>query len=150
MVAAWMKIAILGLKALQASKKRRPQAKASSQSIKMPRLPTCSPGLGNFARGSEDLLIEQGDTVNFQPAKSPVWDTAITAFALGEKGAVDQQITTKAADWLLQKEVRRFGTGSAPASVLNQQLPRVTSPKRARSEPLAKCTAHGAVTSNLA
>jgi squalene-hopene/tetraprenyl-beta-curcumene cyclase len=70
------------------------------------------PDLARAINQMEDLLIEQGDTVNFQPAKSPVWDTAITAFALGEKGAVDQQITTKAADWLLQKEVRRKGDWS--------------------------------------
>jgi hypothetical protein len=31
-------------------------AKTSSQSIKMPRLPTRPQGLGNFARGSKDLI----------------------------------------------------------------------------------------------
>jgi squalene-hopene/tetraprenyl-beta-curcumene cyclase len=70
------------------------------------------PDLARAIGQMEDLLIDQGETVDFQPAKSPVWDTAITAFALGEKGAVEQQITTRAADWLLQKEVRRKGDWS--------------------------------------
>jgi squalene-hopene/tetraprenyl-beta-curcumene cyclase len=60
----------------------------------------------------EDLLIEQDGSIHFQPAKSPVWDTAITAFALGEMGAQDQTAMTRAADWLLQREIRRKGDWS--------------------------------------
>ena len=65
----------------------------------------------------EDLLLDNGDLLVFQPAKSPVWDTAIAAFALGELLAVapDEKVQrqlTKAADWLLEKEVRRKGDWS--------------------------------------
>lgn len=64
-------------------------------------------------RQIEDLLLEREDAVQVQPAKSPVWDTAITAFALGELGHSGCLAMTKAADWLLQKEVRRKGDWSA-------------------------------------
>jgi squalene-hopene/tetraprenyl-beta-curcumene cyclase len=60
----------------------------------------------------EDLLLDRGQTLSFQPAKSPVWDTAIAAFALGELGGADPAKLTKAADWLLDKEVRRKGDWS--------------------------------------
>jgi squalene-hopene/tetraprenyl-beta-curcumene cyclase len=57
----------------------------------------------------EDLMLDRGDSLIFQPAKSPVWDTAIAAFALGELGDTDSRKLTAAADWLLSKEVRRKG-----------------------------------------
>ena len=65
----------------------------------------------------EDLLLDNGDLLVFQPAKSPVWDTAIAAFALGELLAVSpdpaaQRQLTRAADWLLDREVRRKGDWS--------------------------------------
>ncbi len=65
----------------------------------------------------EDLLLDNGDLLVFQPAKSPVWDTAIAAFALGELLAVAPDPAaarqlTRAADWLLEKEVRRKGDWS--------------------------------------
>ncbi len=65
----------------------------------------------------EDLLLDNGDLLVFQPAKSPVWDTAIAAFALGELLAFSpdpgaQAQLTRAADWLLEREVRRKGDWS--------------------------------------
>ena len=63
-------------------------------------------------RQIEDLLLEHEDELQIQPARSPVWDTAITAFALGELGPSECPATTKAADWLLRKEVRRKGDWS--------------------------------------
>ncbi len=57
----------------------------------------------------EDLFLERGDGIHFQPAKSPVWDTAITTFAPGELGRADKQKLMQAADWLLRKEIRRKG-----------------------------------------
>lgn len=57
----------------------------------------------------DDLMLERGDSLLFQPAKSPVWDTAIAAYALGELGETDSRKLTAAADWLLSKEVRRKG-----------------------------------------
>ena len=60
----------------------------------------------------EDLLIETEDRFQFQPCFSPIWDTAIAAFALGEAGLGDPVALTKAADWMLSKEVRRKGDWS--------------------------------------
>ncbi len=47
-----------------------------------------------------------------QPCFSPVWDTAIAAYALGEGGAAPQEAMRRVADWLLSKEVRRQGDWS--------------------------------------
>ena len=61
----------------------------------------------------DDLILENEQTLIFQPAKSPVWDTAIAAFALGEFAEAEPARLTRAADWLLTKEVRRKGDWSA-------------------------------------
>ncbi|WP_447971908.1 squalene--hopene cyclase [Nitrospira sp. M1] len=60
----------------------------------------------------EGLIIEREETLQFQPSLSPVWDTAISMFALGELGAGDSEAMRHAADWLLSKEVRRKGDWS--------------------------------------
>lgn len=60
----------------------------------------------------DGLLLERGDSIDFQPCKSPVWDTAIAAFALGELGHPVNGSLTQAADWLLDKEIRRKGDWS--------------------------------------
>ena len=58
----------------------------------------------------EKLGIEEADTFRMQPCKSPVWDTAYALFALGEAGvAKDDPRMVKAADWILQKQVRKPG-----------------------------------------
>jgi squalene-hopene/tetraprenyl-beta-curcumene cyclase len=44
-----------------------------------------------------------------QPCFSPVWDTAIAAYALGEARVDAQPALRKTADWFLNKEVRRKG-----------------------------------------
>jgi squalene-hopene/tetraprenyl-beta-curcumene cyclase len=44
-----------------------------------------------------------------QPCFSPVWDTAIAAFALGESEDAPTATLRRTADWLLSKEVRREG-----------------------------------------
>jgi squalene-hopene/tetraprenyl-beta-curcumene cyclase len=74
--------------------------------------PNDHPDLIQAIRQFEDLLIETDDRFQFQPCVSPVWDTAIAAFALGEAGLADQATLTRAADWLLSKEVRRRGDWS--------------------------------------
>ncbi len=66
----------------------------------------------------EDLILERDGKAIFQPCKSPVWDTAIAAFALGEQGPekLDAAATAamqKAANWLLTKEIRRKGDWAA-------------------------------------
>ncbi len=60
-------------------------------------------------RHFDNLILDRGDSLIFQPAKSPVWDTAIAAFALGELGQADAARLAAAADWLLANEVRRKG-----------------------------------------
>jgi squalene-hopene/tetraprenyl-beta-curcumene cyclase len=58
----------------------------------------------------EKLGIEEKDTFRMQPCKSPVWDTAYALFALGEAGVPpDDPRMVKAADWILQKQVRKPG-----------------------------------------
>jgi squalene-hopene/tetraprenyl-beta-curcumene cyclase len=71
------------------------------------------PDLMQAIQHFDDLLIETDTSLNFQPCKSPVWDTAIAAFALGEMGEIDPTRLTVTADWLLDKEVRRKGDWSA-------------------------------------
>jgi squalene-hopene/tetraprenyl-beta-curcumene cyclase len=63
-------------------------------------------------RHFESLLLETEDRFIFQPCVSPIWDTAIAAFALGEAGHADAGHMTRTADWLISKEVRRRGDWS--------------------------------------
>jgi squalene-hopene/tetraprenyl-beta-curcumene cyclase len=64
--------------------------------------------LGQF----EALITETPDTLYFQPCFSPVWDTAIAMFALGELGTAPASALTRAADWLIAREIRRRGDWS--------------------------------------
>jgi squalene-hopene/tetraprenyl-beta-curcumene cyclase len=58
----------------------------------------------------DNLILETETRFQFQPAVSPIWDTAICAYALGEtEFAPAPEALTKAADWLLTKEIRRKG-----------------------------------------
>ena len=63
-------------------------------------------------RHFESLLIETEDRFIFQPCVSPIWDTSICAFAMGEAGLKDDPRLTRAGDWLISKEVRRKGDWS--------------------------------------
>jgi squalene-hopene/tetraprenyl-beta-curcumene cyclase len=64
-------------------------------------------------RHFESLLIESDERFIFQPAVSPIWDTAICAFAMGESGVPSNDPRlVRAADWLISKEVRRKGDWS--------------------------------------
>ena len=74
--------------------------------------PEDHPDLADAVKHFESLLIETEDRFIFQPCLPPIWDTAISAFALGEAGRTDDARMTKAADWLLSKEVRRKGDWS--------------------------------------
>jgi squalene-hopene/tetraprenyl-beta-curcumene cyclase len=62
-------------------------------------------------RHFNELMVDDGDRFFFQPCFSPVWDTGIAAYALGESGAQTPS-TAQAADWLLRREVRRTGDWS--------------------------------------
>ncbi|HLK63654.1 MAG TPA: squalene--hopene cyclase [Bryobacteraceae bacterium] len=74
--------------------------------------PEDHPDLVEAIRHFESLMIETPDRFLFQPCVSPIWDTAICAFALGEAGKYDDARMTRAADWLISKEVRRKGDWS--------------------------------------
>jgi squalene-hopene/tetraprenyl-beta-curcumene cyclase len=70
-------------------------------------------------RQFDRLMVDDGEKLFFQPCFSPVWDTAIGAYALGEAGATDMatrdQATgalRRAADWLQKREIRRKGDWS--------------------------------------
>ncbi|MBI4909305.1 MAG: squalene--hopene cyclase [Acidobacteria bacterium] len=57
----------------------------------------------------ENLMVNDERGFFFQPCFSPVWDTAIAAFAVGETGLAPKDAMRNTADWLLTKEVRRPG-----------------------------------------
>jgi len=57
----------------------------------------------------EKLMVDDSTGFYMQPCFSPVWDTAIAAFALGETGNPPQRELTRTADWLISKEVHRRG-----------------------------------------
>ncbi|HTM50049.1 MAG TPA: squalene--hopene cyclase [Bryobacteraceae bacterium] len=63
-------------------------------------------------RQFEALMVNDGERFFFQPCFSPVWDTAIALYALGESGAAPRDAMRRGADWLLSKEVRRKGDWS--------------------------------------
>jgi squalene-hopene/tetraprenyl-beta-curcumene cyclase len=63
-------------------------------------------------RQFENLIVDDGETFFFQPCFSPVWDTAIASYALGEAGLAGSASLSKAADWLLAHEIRRNGDWS--------------------------------------
>jgi squalene-hopene/tetraprenyl-beta-curcumene cyclase len=55
------------------------------------------------------LMVDDERGFFMQPCFSPVWDTAIAAFALGGTEHPPAQELRRTADWLLSKEVRRAG-----------------------------------------
>ena len=67
-----------------------------------------SPDHPSTARQIEEFSkfeIEEAGTIRLQPCLSPVWDTAIAAFTLLECGTPCTAALTKAADWLLEKQI---------------------------------------------
>ena len=59
-------------------------------------------------RHFNSLMVDDGDRFFFQPCFSPVWDTAIGAYALAQTDAKHDGLAP-AADWLLRQEIRRKG-----------------------------------------
>jgi squalene-hopene/tetraprenyl-beta-curcumene cyclase len=57
------------------------------------------------------LMVDDGRRFFFQPCFSPVWDTAIAAYALAQSDPKHPAIRP-AADWLVAREVRRKGDWS--------------------------------------
>jgi squalene-hopene/tetraprenyl-beta-curcumene cyclase len=62
-------------------------------------------------RQFNSLMVDDGERFFFQPCFSPVWDTGIAAYALGQAGA-SSSACSRAADWLLAREIRRKGDWS--------------------------------------
>jgi squalene-hopene/tetraprenyl-beta-curcumene cyclase len=61
-------------------------------------------------RELEKLEIDEGETLKVAPCFSPVWDTALAMNALAESGLpVEHPALQKAAEWLLDKEVKEVG-----------------------------------------
>jgi len=62
------------------------------------------------------IADHSGPTFRMQPCMSPVWDTALAMFALGESGVPkDDPRMLNAADWILSKEVRAKGDWAVKA-----------------------------------
>lgn len=74
--------------------------------------PENSPVRAEAVRQFENLIVDDGKTFFFQPCFSPVWDTGIAAYALGEAGYSGHRSLSHAADWLLNREIRRNGDWS--------------------------------------
>ncbi len=49
--------------------------------------------------------IDESNTIRLQPCLSPLWDTAIAAFALAESGCACDDVLNRAARWLLEKQI---------------------------------------------
>ena len=72
-----------------------------------------SPARAEAVRQFESLIVDDGKTLFFQPCFSPVWDTAIASYALGETGGKKAEAAlAKAAAWLRAREIRRNGDWS--------------------------------------
>ncbi|HWF09616.1 MAG TPA: squalene--hopene cyclase [Bryobacteraceae bacterium] len=71
-----------------------------------------SPVRMEAVRQFENLITDDGEALFFQPCFSPIWDTAIGAYALGEAGYSASPQLTRAANWVLAREIRRNGDWS--------------------------------------
>ena len=69
-----------------------------------------------YAKAEQDfaeLFVEDPEDFRIQPCLSPIWDTAINIISLAESGvAPDDPNLQKAAEWLVNKEVRIRGDWS--------------------------------------
>ena len=66
-----------------------------------------------YAKAEKDfaeLFVDDPEDFRIQPCLSPVWDTAITIISLADSGVPpEHHALQKAADWLINKEVRIRG-----------------------------------------
>ncbi|HKW98454.1 MAG TPA: squalene--hopene cyclase [Bryobacteraceae bacterium] len=75
--------------------------------------PADHPKRQEAVRQFERLMMDDGRRpLFFQPCFSPIWDTAIAMFALGESGGAPRSALSRSANWLLEKEIRRKGDWS--------------------------------------
>jgi squalene-hopene/tetraprenyl-beta-curcumene cyclase len=69
-----------------------------------------NPILQREERELKRLQHETADDVRIEPCFSPVWDTAIVTICLRESGVpADHPKIKKAAEWLMDKEIRVYG-----------------------------------------
>jgi len=59
-----------------------------------------------------NLMVDDGQRFFFQPCFSPIWDTAIAAYALGNSPKPPKDALRSSIDWMLAKEIRRRGDWS--------------------------------------
>ncbi|MBV8552314.1 MAG: squalene--hopene cyclase [Acidobacteriaceae bacterium] len=57
----------------------------------------------------DKLMVDDKRGFYMQPCFSPVWDTAIAAFALAETDNPPSDALRRSVDWLISKEIRRKG-----------------------------------------
>jgi squalene-hopene/tetraprenyl-beta-curcumene cyclase len=74
--------------------------------------PADHPARQEALRQFENLMVDEGHRLYFEPCFSPIWDTSIAAYALGEADVPARSALSRAADWMLAKEVRRKGDWS--------------------------------------
>ena len=68
------------------------------------------PAVAKGIQAMEDFLMESGGHLFFQPCVSPVWDTVWVIKALIDSGfPTDQPAITKAADWILDRQIFKTG-----------------------------------------
>ena len=72
-------------------------------------------------RQFNSLMVDDGERFFFQPCFSPVWDTAIAAYALAQSDAGPSDALRRAADWLLAQ-------GDPPQGRLGREASRTPSP----------------------
>ena len=74
------------------------------------------PRLQRELKRFDALIIHDDDGFRVQPCHSPVWDTAMTLFAIGtakdDLGEPAKWALARGADWLVSKEVRQQGDWS--------------------------------------
>ncbi len=60
----------------------------------------------------DHLIIDEAGRFQLQPCFSPIWDTSIGVYALGEAGVTSPERMQRAAGWMLSREIRRKGDWS--------------------------------------
>jgi squalene-hopene/tetraprenyl-beta-curcumene cyclase len=73
--------------------------------------PLDHPVIARALAGFDDTFtVRDGDRLRIQACLSPVWDTCLAAVALADAGAASDDPALRAAcDWMLSKEVTRYG-----------------------------------------
>src|SRR5439155_5990422 len=72
--------------------------------------PLDHPVVRSGLEGIDRFTIVEGDFRRLEACQSPVWDTALAAIALVDAGVPpDNPALVRAADWLLQEEIRVRG-----------------------------------------